>query len=481
MNGGRFVVVGGGMAGILAAIKLREAGVDDFTVYEKSEGLGGTWRANTYPGVACDVPSHLYIYSFAPNADWSYRYSPGSEILAYFDRVAREHRVHDRVRFGEEVVRCERVDGRWELTTARGTRDRADFVLLATGVLHHPKLPRIEGLRSFAGTSFHSSAWDHSAKVDGARVGVIGSGSSGVQIVAALAARVAKLSLFQRTAQWIMPQENVAYTDADRVKYRDAGAVAHLRADLSRRFAVGYSNAVVDPDSPEMATIEEVCRQNLEQSVQDPVLREKLRPTYRAACKRLVVSPDFYRAIQHPNAELVTEGIACIEPGGVRTRDGRLHALDTLVLATGFHADQFMRPMEIVGRDGARLSQAWASRPVAYLSISVPGFPNLFLMNGPNGPVGNFSLIDVAEMQFDYIMQLCAPVLQGRCREICATPEATARFDHDRTEAAKKTVFSTGCKSWYLDDRGIPAVWPWTFDRFREEMKAPRMDCFEQV
>jgi cation diffusion facilitator CzcD-associated flavoprotein CzcO len=480
MSGARFAIIGGGMAGILAAIKLRGAGFHDFTIYEKAEGLGGTWRANTYPGVACDVPSHLYSYSFAPNAQWSHRYAPGREILAYFEQVAAAHEVHERVRFGEEVVRLEREGGRWQLQTSRGTRDSADFVLLATGVLHHPKLPKIEGLEAFAGRSFHSSAWDHAAKVDGARVGVIGSGSSGVQIVSALASRVGKLALFQRTPQWIMPQENVAYTDAERESYRDAGVVQALRADLSRRFAMGYSNAVVDPDSPEMAVIEAVCLKNLEQSVPDPLLREKLRPNYRAACKRLVVSPDFYRAIQHPSAELVTEAVACVEPRGVRTRDGRLHELDTLVLATGFHADQFMRPMEIVGRAGVRLSEAWAERPVAYLSISVPGFPNLFLINGPNGPVGNFSLIDVAEMQLDYIQQLCARVLDGGCREICATAEATARFDRDRTEAARKTVFNTGCQSWYLDDRGIPAVWPWTFERFRDEMRAPRLDCFEE-
>jgi cation diffusion facilitator CzcD-associated flavoprotein CzcO len=227
--------------------------------------------------------------------------------------------------------------------------------------------------------------------------------------------------------------------------------------------------------------IEAICKKHLDQSVKDPVLRERLRPSYRVACKRLVVSPDFYRAIQHPNAELVTDGIACVEPQGVRTRDGRLHALDTLVLATGFHADQFMQPMEIVGRGGFRLSELWAQRPVAYLSISMPGFPNLFLLNGPNGPVGNFSLIDVAELQVDYILQLCAKVLDGSCREICASAAATARFDEERTAAAKKTIFNTGCTSWYLDDRGIPAVWPWTYQRFREEMRTPKLEAFEQA
>ena len=223
-----------------------------------------------------------------------------------------------------------------------------------------------------------------------------------------------------------------------------------------------------------MKMIEDACLANLEDNVRDPELRELLRPDYRAACKRLVVSPNFYEAIQHPHAELVTASIERIEPGGVRTSDGRLHELDVLVLATGFHADAFMRPMDVVGRNGVRLADAWADRPGAYLSISIPDFPNLFMLNGPNGPVGNFSLIEVAELQFAYILQLVEQVRSGACREISPTHTTMEAFEAERVEAAKKTVWVTGCRSWYLDDRGIPATWPWTFDRFREEMAAPK-------
>jgi cation diffusion facilitator CzcD-associated flavoprotein CzcO len=229
-----------------------------------------------------------------------------------------------------------------------------------------------------------------------------------------------------------------------------------------------------------MKNIEATCLANLEDNVRDPELRERLRPDYRAACKRLVISYDFYDAIQKPNAELVTDGIERVEAGGVRTRDGRLHELDVLVLATGFQVDRFLRPMEVIGRDGLRLDEAWANGPIAYLSVSTPGFPNLFMLNGPNGPVGNFSLIEVAELQFDYIMQLVDLARSGRCKQIEAKEGATERFDAERTEAARKTVWMTGCRSWYLDERGVPAVWPWTFDRFRDQMAKPDLAHYDQ-
>ena len=468
------------MAGILSAIKLREAGLGDVVIYEKASRLGGTWRENTYPGIACDVPSHLYCYSFAPNPDWSHRFSPGGEIQAYLERVARAHGVDRLIRFGDEVTRCELAGGRWRLWTARGERDEADVVIAATGVLHHPRYPDIEGLERFRGACFHSARWDHAVPLDGQRVGIVGTGSSAVQITSAIIDRVARLVLFQRTAQWIFPQENPPYSEAEKAEFRrHPELLREIREQISRLFADNFSNAVVNADAPQMQAIEEACRANLEQSVRDPVLREKLRPSYRAACKRLVISPDFYQAIQKPNAELVTEGIARVEPAGVRTRDGRLHPLDVLVLATGFRVDRFVRPMEVIGRGGLRLDAVWTPHPVAYLSIAVPGFPNFFMLNGPNGPVGNFSLIEVAELELAYILALVDLLRAGRCRELCPTPAATARFEAERVAAARHTVWMTGCRSWYLDERGIPAVWPWTFDRFREAMAAPRLEDYE--
>ncbi len=333
----RFAVVGAGMSGILSAIKLLEAGLTDFTVYEKAGRIGGTWRENTYPGVGCDVPSHLYSYSFEPNPDWSHLFAPGDEIQAYFEAVARDHDLDRFIRFGDEVVSCDWEGGRWQLCTASGHRDTADVVIAATGVLHHPKYPEIEGVDSFAGPAFHSARWDHDVPLEGARIGIIGTGSSAVQIVGALMDRVADLTLFQRTAQWVLPQVNPTYTETEKEAFRgDPGLMDDLRASLSRLFADSFANAVVDADSPQMKAIEEMCRANLEQNVADPVLREELRPDYRAACKRLVISPDFYDAIQAPHAELVVEAIERVEPGEFAPSTG-----------------------------GCTISTCWCSRPVS--------------------------------------------------------------------------------------------------------------------
>jgi len=477
----RFAVIGAGMAGVLSAIELRRAGYSNFTVYEKGHTLGGTWRENTYPGIACDVPSHYYSYSFALNPDWSQRFAEGPEIHAYFERVARERDVLRHMRFGDEVSRLEYANGRWRLETAGGHHDEVDAVIAATGVLHHLNWPDIPGLADFAGPCFHSARWDHDVALEGARVGVVGTGSSAVQITGALAGRVAGYKLFQRTAQWIMPQDNPPYTDEERESFHEHPELLQQTHDDIGRLFTGFSSGLVKADSPEMQGIADACLANLEENVRDPELRERLRPTYRAACKRLVLSTNFYDAIQHPDSELVTAGIERVEPGGVRTRDGVLHELDVLVLATGFRVDRFLRPIEVVGRGGLRLEEAWEKRPLAYLSISIPEFPNLFMLNGPNGPVGNFSLISIAELQFAYILQLIEKLDGAGCREVSVRRDATLAFEAQRTEAARSTIWSSGCSSWYLDDRGIPSTWPWTYDRFCEEMAGPKLENFELV
>jgi cation diffusion facilitator CzcD-associated flavoprotein CzcO len=475
----RFIVIGAGMSGILSVIRLREAGYRDITVYEKADRLGGTWRENTYPGIACDVPAHLYTYSFEPNPGWSHRFAPGDEIQAYFEDVAEKYAVLECIRFGEEVERCEFVDQRWQVVTKSGTHDVADVVIAATGVLHHPNVPEFQGIESFGGACFHSARWDHAVALEGKRIGVVGTGSTAVQIVSDLVDKVGRISMFQRTPQWVLKQENPAYEDEEKRTFREHPEVlSEMHDSMSETFSTMFASAVIDAESPEMELIEAQCQANLD-TVRDPELRAKLTPDYRAACKRLVLSPDFYEAIQRPNAELVTAAIERIEPDGVRTTDGCLHELDVLVLATGFRPDRFIRPAQVIGRNGLKLDDYWAKRPLAYLSMTIPEFPNFFMLNGPNGPVGNFSLIEIAELQFDYILQLVKLLEAGECREVTPKQSATDAFEAERVEAAKNTIWTTGCRSWYLDDRGIPASWPFPFERFRAEMSTPKLGAFD--
>lgn len=479
----RVAVIGAGMAGILAGIKLREAGLTNFRIYEKADRVGGTWRENSYPGLTCDVPSHAYTYSFEPNPDWSHHLPPGPEIHAYFERMVAKHDLDAQIAFGEEVVRCAFEDGRWHLETRRGTRDTADIVIAATGVLHHPNYPRIDGIDSFTGSSFHSARWDHSVPLDGQRIGIIGNGSTGVQIVSALAARVGKLKHFQRSAQWIMPTQNAPFSDEERAAFRaDPFLLKSVQNDPAYlEIAWGWTEAVVDAGSPIIAETQSIARANLEDSVRDLILREKLRPDYQAGCKRLIHSPDYYQAIQHPNAELVVDDIRCIEAAGVRTNDGQLHELDVLVFATGFNAHQFMRPMHVIGRNGVELNRAWAKRPAAYMAISIPDFPNLFMLNGPSGPVGNFSLIDIAERQWTYISHFITMIASGRACEISASHAALADYENQRIEAAKNTIWGSGCTSWYLDAEGVPSTWPWSYRRFAGEMAVPRLEAYDVI
>ncbi|MGE0659442.1 MAG: flavin-containing monooxygenase [Reyranellaceae bacterium] len=477
----RFAIIGAGMSGILTAITLKNRGLTDFTVYEKAAKLGGTWRDNTYPGLACDVPSIVYAYSFELKPDWTRHFSPGGEIQTYFEGVARKYDVERFIRFNSEIELAEHRDGKWHLRTKDGHVDVVDFVISATGVLHHPAYPDIEGLGSFAGPCFHTARWDHSHSLDGKRVGIIGTGSTAIQIVPAIVDRVAKVSLFQRTAQWVLGMPNPAFSEDEKRMFAEKPEfLRQSYLHLGKRFIDGFSRAVIG-DQAELQRIEDACRENLETNVKDPELRRKLTPDYKAACKRLIVSDSFYPAIQRPNAELVTEGIERIEPKGVRTRDGRLHELDMLVLATGFDAHAFMRPMRIVGRDGLTLEQAWADSVQAYRSVSLPGFPNFFMLVGPNSPVGNFPLIMISELQLNYVLQLVDLVLQGRAREVAPSFAATERFNAAVREAMKGTVWMSGCRSWYLDKNGNAALWPWTFDRFQEEMRSPDLRDFDLV
>lgn len=477
----RYAIIGAGMAGLLAAIKLKQRG-EAFTVFEKSDRLGGTWRDNRYPGLTCDVPAHAYTYSFEPYAEWQAYYATGAEIQTYFERTAEKYGIVPHIRFGAEVADCrwDEPQGLWHLTLSGGEVVEAEVIIAASGVLHHPRMPDIAGLESFAGTAFHSARWDDAAPIEGARIGVIGNGSTGVQLVTGLQPRAGQVVHFQRSPQWIMPVQQFAYSDEQRAAFRaDPALIDAIRYDPTYWDAIyRFTRAVTDTEGEDIAIIEQLCLDNLEKSVRDCELREKLRPDYRAACKRLIYSWCYYDAVQQPNVSVERCAIAGVEPQGVRLTDGRLIALDVLVLATGFHANRFIRPASVTGREGVPLDQVWGDRPVAYLAITVPGFPNFFMLNGPSGPVGNFSLIDIAELQWGYIDQLLESLRSGECAAIATREEALADYEKRRIEAARTTIFGSGCSSWYLDSEGVPATWPWNYEAFVDAMKSPKRDAF---
>ena len=470
-------VIGAGMTGILMAIKLREAGIDDITILEKADRLGGTWRENTYPGVACDVPAHMYTYSFRGNPNWSHRFAHGDEIQQYFEEVAQEYGVTEQIRFNEALEQCHFKNGQWHLTTSKGARMVVDFVVSATGILHHPAYPEIDGLDSFAGDMWHTARWNHDVDLRGKKVGIIGTGSTACQVISELAYQDCEVTVFQRTPQWVISVPDKEYDESDKASLR--GNQAKLSA-LSRRYAFtlrnSFSKAVTGHKLPH-ALISMLAKRNL-RTVRDPELRAKLTPDYQVGCKRLIISSKFYDAMQRDNVHLETTGIERISEQGVVTVDGKTEELDVLILATGFHPFNFMRPMDLRGRDGISIDDAWKKKVQAYRSLCIPGFPNFFLMLGPNSPIGNYSVIAMSEVQSAYVLQLIDLWRSGELPQVEATEEAKTRYNDYLRAGMSKTVWLGGCQSWYLDDDGDPAMWPYSWPQWVSEHEQVQLDDF---
>ncbi|MFE3255174.1 flavin-containing monooxygenase [Nocardia sp. NPDC059091] len=470
MNTPRIAIVGAGISGICMAVALQRAGFTDFTLYEKADEYGGTWRDNSYPGLVCDVPSRYYQFRFAMNPEWSHLYSAGPEIKDYLVGVAREHGLHRRTRFGTEVTGAVFDGDGWQLTTSDGVTQRVDFVLCATGFLHHPSRPDIPGLDEFGGPVMHSARWRHDVALTGKRVGVIGTGSTGTQLVSALAGTVPEVVLFQRTPQWILPTVNRSYTRVSKRLYSMIPALGALPYWFNRAAFAVFSQGLVHPGRVRRF-IQWVVERNL-RSVKDPELRRKLTPDYQAMCKRLVVSDRFYQAVQRPDVTLVTEGIDHVEKRGVVTTDSRLHELDILVLATGFDSHAFMRPMAITGLGGRTLDQAWEQGPRAFEGVMMPDFPNLFMLVGPHSPFANHPLTAVAEAQSARIVGWLRRWQAGEFATVAPTRAATDRYNARMRAAAPSTVWTTGCTSWYLGRDGLPELWPWTPGRYEKLIRS---------
>lgn len=455
------VVVGAGVAGIATAVTLKKNGFHDFVILEKGSDVGGVWHWNHYPGLTCDVPSNLYQFSFAPKPDWERVFATGPEIQRYLADVVDRFGLGPHLRLDAEVVSTELTGTRWQIGTASGEHYTADFVIMATGLLHHPHVPDIPGMNSFAGDIVHTARWRDDLTTADRRVGVIGSGSTGVQIVSALQPEATTVTHFSRTPQWILwAPMNIAQPASVSAVLRALPTVNRtLYATLLK--ASGLLADITTRPSWRRRLVQNYARWSLRVQIRDRGLREQLTPDFEPLCKRQVVSGSYYRALTQPNVELVDAGIDEITPAGIRTADGRLHELDVLVLATGFQAHNYMRPMNLRGRDGVSIDEVWARGPRAYQMTAIPGFPNLFTVLGPNSPTGSVSLQYSAELTASYIVQWLERFRDGQFDLVEVTEEATDRFNHEVADALGPTVWNTGCNSWYLTDDGTVDLWPY--------------------
>ena len=476
-------IVGAGFAGLAMAKALEDDGTD-YVILERAADLGGTWRDNSYPGCKCDVPSHLYSFSFAPNPDWSSTYSPQPEIQAYLRRCAEDFGIVRRIRFGHEVRSC-RWDGaerRWHVETSAGGLT-AGVLVAAQGPLSEPAAPALAGLDAFEGTMFHSARWDHDHDLTGERVAVIGTGASAIQFVPQIQPAVGHLSLFQRTPAWVLPHTDRPISARERTLYRRVPA-----AQRAVRTGVYWMRELtaygLTRDQRMLRPVERLARKHLAAQVPDPELRAKLTPAYSPGCKRLLLSNDYYPSLTAPNVEVVTDGIAAVRPRSIVTVDGTEHEVDTIILGTGFKVTTPPIAGIVCGKDGRTLAEAWAGTGMrAYNGTAVSGFPNLFMLAGPNTGIGHTSLVVMIEAQVRYVVDAMRTMRDRGVAAVDVRPAVLEAWADEIHRKMGSTVWSTGgCASWYLDDHGRnTTLWPDFTFRFVQRTRRFDPEHYELV
>ena len=461
------------------ASRLRDAGFDDITILEKGNGVGGTWYHNRYPGCACDIPSHLYSFSFEPKVDWSRPYAPQPEIRAYFEQFAEKYDLLQHCRFGAEVESAVWSDeqARWTVGLANGESIEAEIVISALGMFNDLSEPVIEGLDAFEGTRFHSARWNWDHDLSGETVGVIGSAASAVQFVPEIVKQAGQVYLFQRTANWVLPKLDDPFTDE---------MIAAFKADPSIPKAIrneiftGVNNGMTFSDPSVLAEFEAAGLGAID-IIEDPAVREKLRPQHPFGCKRPLVSNAFYPAFNRPNLELVTDGIDHIGTNEIVTLDGKHREIDTMILATGFSATSYLSAIDVRGRGGLRISDAWKDGAAAYLGMSTSGFPNLFMLYGPN--TNNGSILTMLEAQVGYALRQVQRIADESLAWIDVLPEPMARFNDEVQEAISNVkVWNAGCTGYYRTPSGrVVTQWPYSMSDFATRAAAPDPELYESV
>ncbi|MFF9073797.1 flavin-containing monooxygenase [Streptomyces sp. NPDC014646] len=481
----RVAVIGSGFGGLGAAVRLRREGITDFVVLERADSVGGTWRDNSYPGCACDVPSHLYSFSFAPNPEWPRTFSGQEHIRAYLEHVADTFGLRPHIRLNHEVtlMRWDREELYWRIETANGATFTADVVISATGPLSDPKTPDIPGLEGFPGRIFHSARWDHDYDLTGKRVAMVGTGASAIQIVPAIQPEVGRMTLFQRTPPWVMPRMDRRISGAERWLHRTLPITGTARRGLLWGIRELQVSAFTKHPN-ELGLVEKIARSNVARAIKDPVLRAKLTPSYRIGCKRILLSSTYYPALARPNVDVVTSGLAEVRGSTVVASDGTEAEVDAIIFGTGFHVTDMPIAERVVGAEGTTLAEAWKDGMRALRGATTDGFPNWMTIIGPNTGLGNSSMILMIESQLnymaDYLRQL--NVLGGRAA-LDARRSAVDVWNRRVQQRMKRTVWNTGgCKSWYLDANGRnTTVWPGTTTEFRKVTRAVDLGEYEVV
>jgi cation diffusion facilitator CzcD-associated flavoprotein CzcO len=472
------VIVGTGFSGLGMAIQLRKEGRDDFVILEKAHDVGGTWRDNSYPGCACDIPSHMYSFSFEQNPGWSRAYSPQPEIWRYLREVADKHDLRRFVRFGQEMTgaRWDADENRWHVATRGGDEFVAGALVAGVGALHLPQIPELPGIETFAGPAFHSARWRHDVDLAGKRVAVIGTGASAVQFVPKIAPDVERLTLFQRTPPWIMPKGDHEMSGRARALFKAfppaQRAYRNLLYWMLEARAIGFNG-----QSWVMKIGQRLAKRNIDGAIKDPALRRKVTPDYTMGCKRVLISNDYYPALARDNVDVVTDGVQEVREHSLVDAAGVEHEVDVIVYGTGFHVTDAFDDLEIVGRDGRNLGKEWATEGMrTHLGITVAGFPNLFFLLGPNTGLGHNSVVFMIEAQISYVAEALR-LAAGRALE--PKPEVQERFNTQIQRKLAKGIWTRGgCKSWYLDAKGVNrTIWPgFTWRYWLDTRKVRRED-----
>lgn len=474
------IIIGSGFGGIGAAIKLKQQGVGQLTIFEKAADIGGVWRDNVYPGAACDVPSHLYSFSFEPKPDWSRRYAEQPEIHAYIKYCATKYGVYRHLRLNAEVceARFDPVRALWCITLHNGEQHEAQVLITATGQLNRPVMAKVPELERFQGAQFHSARWDHTVSLVGRRVAVIGTGASAIQFVPRIAVNAAAVTLFQRSPPYVIPKGDRAYSKRAQRLF----AKLPLLQAMSRatEYLTHEARAVGVVSLPKLTNLMKPgFRRNLHTAIKDQTLQAKLTPDYPVGCKRIMISNDYYNALARPSVGVVTQAIAGVEEQGIRTADGELHEADVLIHGTGFAALDFLAPMRIFGLQGRELNDCWREGAEAYLGLTVSGFPNLFMLYGPNTNLGHSSIVYMLESQIAYVLDAVRLLSRGS-KWLDVKAEAQNAFNTRIQQRSKQTVWDAGCTSWYKTAAGKNTNnWPgYTFE-YRRATRRLRLADYE--